>query len=340
VLTAQIMAGAAQGGAEVFFERLCVGLRNAGTGVVPVIRTDRARSARLRSAGLSPWSLPFGGPADILTPIGLRAILRRAKPQIAMAWMGRAAAAAPSGPWRLIGRLGGYYDLRRFRRCHYLVANTEHIAAWIIAQGAEPASVRTLPNFVPDLVGAVPASRAELGVPEGAPLILALGRLHEAKAFDTLIRALADLPATWCVIAGEGDQRARLVRLAEEVGVAARLRLPGWRQDTASLLAACDVFVCPSRREPLGNTVLEAWSAARPVVAAAATGPAALITPEVDGVLVPTDDAATLARELAGVLADPARGADLAAAGRRHYLARYAEPVVLAAWNDFFRAVA
>ena len=98
------------------------------------------------------------------------------------------------------------------------------------------------------------------------------------------------------VIAGEGPERAALLELARREGVADRLHLPGWRTDTAALLAAADLLVCPSRHEPLGNVVIEAWSARRPVVAAAADGPRELIISGRDGLLVPPEDPSALAR--------------------------------------------
>jgi glycosyltransferase involved in cell wall biosynthesis len=340
MLTAQIMAGAKQGGAEVFFERLCIALHDAGDSVLPVIRRDPARATRLRAAGLHPNELRFGGPADLLTRLHLASLLRRAAPAVVVAWMGRAADAVPRGPWTLVGRLGGYYDLKRFRRCRHLIGNTRDIADWIIAQGWPAERVHHLPNFVPDLRGAAPADRAALGIPPGAKLVVALGRLHQAKGFDVLIRALALLPGVHAVIAGEGEQRAALTTLAQAQGVAGRLHLPGWRNDAGSLLAAADLFVSSARHEPLGNAVLEAWSAARPVVAAAAQGPAALIRPGQDGLLAPIEDPEALAAAVVALLTDKPRAARLAEAGRARYLAEFGEVSVVAQWRATLAAIA
>ena len=63
------------------------------------------------------------------------------------------------------------------------------------------------------------------------------------------------LPDVHVLIAGEGPERRSLLALAQAEGVAERLHLPGWRADTAALLAAADLLVCPSRHEPLGNVV-------------------------------------------------------------------------------------
>jgi glycosyltransferase involved in cell wall biosynthesis len=336
---AQVMAGAPAGGAELFFERLSVALARAGESVMPVIRREAARARRLRAAGLDPVELRFGGRLDLLTGPRLVRTLRRFTPRVVVAWMSRAARFAPPGEWVLVGRLGGYYDLRRYRRCDHLVGNTRGIVDWIAGQGWPAARVHLLPNFVPDMTGATPASRSQLGVPDQAPLLLGLGRLHRNKGFDVLIRALPILPGVHAVIAGEGPERSRLVEMAAAHGVAGRVHLPGWRDDTAALLAACDVFVCPSRHEPLGNVVIEAWAAGRPVVAAGAAGPSELIVSDRDGLLVPPDDPGALAQTVRALLDDPDRRAGLAACGRSRYDTGFAEAPVLARWRDFLTRV-
>ncbi len=327
---AHIMAGAPAGGAEVFFERLTAAQQASGETVLPLIRHDPARATRLSAAGLSPIQLGFGGALDLLTRPRLRAVLRRFAPQVAVAWMNRAARMAPHGPWVLAGRLGGYYDLRYYRRCDHLIGNTRGITDWIIAQGWPAARVHHLPNFSPDMRGAAPAA---LPTPPGAPVVLALGRLHRNKAFDILIRALPLLPGVHAVIAGDGPERPALLALASQEGVADRLHLLGWRTDQAALLAACTVLACPSRHEPLGNVVLEAFSAARPVVAADAAGPAELIADGATGLLIPHDDPIRLAQAIDTILQDPTLAARLAAAGRACYEAAHQTTPVLQRWH-------
>lgn len=339
IRVAQVIAGAPAGGAELFYERLTVALAGAGETVLPVIRRDAARAARLRAAGLAPLELPFSGPFDLFTRPRLRTALRRFAPRVTVAWMNRAARFAPRGDWVLAGRLGGYYDLGYYRRCDHLIGNTVAIADWIRGQGWPAPRVHYLPNFAPDLGGAAPLPRETLGVPSDAPLVLALGRLHRNKAFDLLVRALRNLPGVHAVIAGEGPERAALQDLARAEGVTDRLHLLGWRTDTAALLATADLLVCPSRIEPLGNVVLEAWSARCPVIAAAAAGPRELILEDRDGLLVPLEDAPALARAIQSLRDDPIRAAMLARNGRARYEADFAEAPVLARWRQFLATV-
>jgi glycosyltransferase involved in cell wall biosynthesis len=336
---AQIMAGAANGGAELFYERMTVALAEAGHDVLPIIRRAPAREAVLRAAGVAPVALRFGGKLDFFTRPAIRRALKTFKADIAVAWMSRAASHLPSGAQINVGRLGGYYDLKYFGACRYLVGNTLGIVDYIAGCGFPRERIRYLPNFVRDFGGTAPADRAAMGVPEGAKLLLGLGRLHKVKGFDTLIRAAAMLPEAYCVIAGEGPEHAALARLIEELGVGNRVKLLGWRNDAGALLKAADVFVSSSRHEPLGNMVLEAFSAQTPVLAARAEGPVEVIRHGEDGLLVPVDDAAALAAGARALLEDVHLRVKLSLGGRQRFLESFSAPVVVGAWAEFFSAV-
>ncbi len=330
---AHVMAGSQAGGAELFYERLAVAQHQAGDPVLALIRGDARRAARLRQGGLEPHQFRFGGGLDLLTRPRLGRALRAFAPRVTVAWMRRAARMTPRGDWVLAGRLGGFYDLSSYRRCDHLIGNTRGITDWIESQGWPAARVHHLPNFADDH-GALRKVRPDW-LPPATRLVLALGRLHRNKAFDVLIRAVARLPEAMLLIAGEGPERASLEALARREGVGSRLSMPGWRDDAAALLAAADMLVCPSRHEPLGNVIIEAFAARVPVVAAASQGPLELITSGVDGLLAPIDDPVALAAAISTVLDDPALAARLAAAGRARFEAEFALAPVLSRWRDF-----
>jgi glycosyltransferase involved in cell wall biosynthesis len=327
------MAGARAGGAELFFERLCRASVQAGDAILPIIRQHTARAARLQREGCAPLQFRFGGTLDFITRWQVGRALARFAPEVVVAWMNRAAHHTPVGNWALAGRLGGFYDLSYYRRCDHLIANTHGIVAWVRQQGWPSDRVRWLPNFASDFGGAAPLARAVLGVAADGPLVVALGRLHRNKAFDVLIRAMRHLEGVQLVIAGDGPERDGLQRLALREGVAARVHMPGWVDDVGGLLAAAHVLVCPSRHEPLGNVVIEGWSAARPVVATRAAGPAELIHSGLDGILVELEAPDALAAAVGEVLGRPEWAASLAQAGRARFEAEFAEAPVLAQWH-------
>lgn len=339
---AHVMAGAASGGAELFYERLVAAQHRTDDDVLAIIRRNAPRAARLRDGGCDPVELRFGGALDLLTGPRIRRRLAAFKPRIVMAWMSRAAVMTPVGDHVLIGRLGGAYDLRRFRRCDHLVANTRGLVGWISAQGWPAHRVHLLPNFVPDLMpdlrpdlrrGRAAAGLAALPVPPGSPTVLAMGRLHRNKGFDVLIAAMRRLPGVHAAIAGVGPERPALEALARREGVADRVHLLGWRTDQAALLAAATVLAVPSRIEPLGNVILEGFSAGVPVVAAASDGPRETIRPGETGLLTPIDDPERLAEALGAVIGDQGLAVRFGRAGRAEFEARHAEPAVLATWR-------
>jgi glycosyltransferase involved in cell wall biosynthesis len=333
------MAGAAEGGAEAFFVRLVVALHRAGIEQKAVIRRNAKRAAALIAAGVATVELPFGGWFDFATRPALRRILATDKPAIALTWMNRATAALPKSAAVHAARLGGYYDLKYYRRCDHLVANTRDIAAYLVRAGFPEDRVHYLPNFV-DAPPSAPIARAALDTPAGVPLVLALGRLHENKAFDQLLAALARLDGVWLWLAGAGPLEAALKAQAQALGLTDRVRFLGWRDDGSALLAAADLLVCPSRHEPLGNVVIEGWAAGRPVVAAAGAGPAQLIDDGVSGLLAPVDDADALAQTIGRVLSDRGLAQRLAQGGRAAWARAFTEEHVVAAYRDFFQRIA
>ncbi|HXP74424.1 MAG TPA: glycosyltransferase [Stellaceae bacterium] len=336
---AQAMAGAHHGGAETFFVRLALALHRAGQEQRVIIRRDAERAAALRTGGLAPMELPFGGLLDYRTRFGIRRILREFRPRVVLTWMSRATRLCPHGEFVHVGRLGGYYDLKYYRRCDHLIGNTRDIVAYLVRSGWPEGRAHYLPNFVPDMTG-VRIARASLGTPEDVPLVLALGRLHPNKGFDVLIDAVARAPGIHLWLAGEGLARAELETRAERLALGNRVRFLGWREDTAALLATADMLVCPSRHEPLGNVVIEAWAAGVPVVAASSAGPAALIRDGINGLLVPVEDADGLARAMTRLAETRTLRAELAAAGRSTYGAEFSESVVVAQYRAFLEHVA
>ncbi|MDI3306260.1 MAG: glycosyltransferase [Acetobacteraceae bacterium] len=219
---AQVMAGARLGGIELFFERLTPALAEHGHEVVSIIRRNPARAAKLRAAGVEVSELPFGGYFDLLTWGRLRRLLQGFKPEVVIGWSNRANRFIPNGPWVRVGRPGGYYNLKYYKDCDHIAYTTHSLVRWAVEQGWPRQRAHRVPNFVDDPAGTPPASRSSLGVPEGVPLALAMGRLHRNKGFDTLLNAVARLPELHLLLAGEGPEDRALRRHAANLGISGR----------------------------------------------------------------------------------------------------------------------
>ncbi|UOY02646.1 glycosyltransferase family 4 protein [Blastococcus sp. PRF04-17] len=191
------------------------------------------------------------------------------------------------------------------------------------ARRAGARDVRVLPAVAPPRPPATRSRaevREELGVDEGRPLVVAIGRLHPQKGYDVLLEAVArwevdDRLGTppLVAIAGDGPLEAEL---ADRIRAS---RLPvlllGRRDDVADLLGAAELCVLPSRWEGSPFTAQEALRAGTPLVSTRAGGLPELLG---DGAaLVPVGDAGALADAVVRVLTDPAHAAELVERGRR-----------------------
>lgn len=176
----------------------------------------------------------------------------------------------------------------------------------------KPDRVKCIYNPVYDqaltLAAAAPASHPwmEPGQPK---VILAAGRLHEQKGFDVLLRAFEIVRRTTpcrLIIMGEGEERAKLEALVEELGVTDHVSLPGFIENPYAMMARADVYVLSSRWEGLPGALLEAMACGAPVVATnCPSGPDEILEDGRYGALVPVDDHAALAEGIVAALKGP-----------------------------------
>lgn len=335
----QVMAGDTHGGAENFFLRLVCALHNAGVSQEILIKPHAQREKVLRNKGIPVRTASFKKILSFQTRKKIQEHVKAFKPHILLSWMSRASALCPRGSFVHVGRLGGYYDLKYYQSCDYLIGNTPDIVDYFQNHGWPQGYTQYLPNFVSADHGAAKQERRTFDTPENVPLLLTLGRLHQDKAFDVLIRALVFLPEVYVWISGVGPELQGLKTLAQDLGVLSRIRWIGWHESISPLYKACDVYVCPSRIEPLGNVILEAWAHDKPVVAAKSKGPQSLISHQETGLLVDLEDPAALAKAIKKVLDS---------SGLQHHLVRQARGVlqkhftqekVTQQYMDFFKEI-
>ncbi len=333
-----VMSGGKAGGAETFFVSLVIALKDAGHESRAVIRTHQERAELIRAGGVVPLELPFRKWLDFTTTAALRREIADFKPDVVMTWMSRASVMCPTGDFLRLARLGGYYPVKNFQNCDHLICNTTELVDHVVNDGWPRAHATYLPNFA--RIETAPAiNRATFDTPDDVPLVLALGRLHSAKALDILIRALALETRPFLWIAGEGALKSELEDLARDLGVAERVRFLGWRNDKAALFGAADICAFPSRVEPFGNVVLDAWGYGKPLVAAASTGPAELIRDNEDALMVPVDDAPALAAAIGRVMDEEGLAERLVTAGRKRFDDEFTEEACVQRYVTLFEAL-
>ena len=176
------------------------------------------------------------------------------------------------------------------------------------------------------------AQPGPLRLPQGVQpgkYLLFLGRLHERKGVDLLLRAAARLSAAASdvalVIAGDGGERPALEELARQLGIRERTHFVGRVMGEAKvgLLQHCLAAVMPSRHwEAFGLVALEAYAAGRPVVATRLPGLGDVVRHEQTGLLVEPENVEQLAAALQRIITDEAarrRWSEQALATSRDY---------------------
>ena len=173
--------------------------------------------------------------------------------------------------------------------------------------------------------------RREFAIGRETVVLAVVAQLTPWKAQDDAIRALAALPtggpdtalllAGSAVFSGEGtkfDNQAYvdgLHRLASELGVADRVHFLGERADVPAVLAATDIVLLPSWREAYGRIAVEGLAMGVPVVATEVGGPAEIVRPGVDGLLLPPKSPDLWARELGPLVDSASQRAEMGANG-------------------------
>jgi len=191
------------------------------------------------------------------------------------------------------GRIGALVERTALRLPHLIIAVSEQTGRRLATELNVPARVKVVSNGV-DIAAVEKAEAAAEAID-----LLYVGRLVDFKNVDLLLEALAllaqDSPAIRCAIVGDGPERARLEKLAAQLGLADNVIFTGFLEDVGSvygMMKAASVLVLPSKREGFGIVVLEANAAGLPVVVLDYPDSSAkeLIT-DSNGAVVPPDPA-------------------------------------------------
>lgn len=335
-----VMAGAREGGAENIMLESVLALAGAGLTQAVLTRPDnRFRLQRFQETGIETATADFSRWWPFPTRAALSGLIRRFQPDVIEYWMGRAGQFAPAAHRaRSVAWYGGYYKLARFGNCAWHVGLTRDLLRHIRDQGV-PEDRSAIIHTYADFEGAVPVDRASLDTPAGAPVALALARLHWKKGLDTLLDATAQVPGLYVWIAGDGPLESELKAHASRLGLNDRVRFLGWRNDRGALLAASTFVAFPSRYEPFGTVTVDAWAAGRPLIAADAVGPAAYVEDGVSGLLVPKDNVGALATAMQRVISEPGLAQRLVAGGRAAYEAQFTRAAFLRDSFAFYQKV-
>ena len=162
--------------------------------------------------------------------------------------------------------------------------------------------------------------RKQWGIDENAPLIVCVTRLHPEKGTDLLPLIAEKMERGTFLVVGDGPQRGELEANVRRLNLQNRFFFTGWQDDVASLLAASDVYLLPSREESFPQVILEAMAMGLAVVAADVGGVRELVDDGVTGALVPPQDVEGFSTALTRLLANPAMARQMGMAGGKKSL--------------------
>lgn len=185
--------------------------------------------------------------------------------------------------------------------------------------------------------------RAALGVPEDRVVVVIVSRLVRHKGHPELLAAMESVAGAELWVVGErldSDHGADLENYFQYTTLGPRLRRLGYREDTAAILAAADIFALPSHFEGLPMSVIEAMLTGLPVVATDIRGPREQVVEGETGFLVPPRSVAPLAEALRELAGDPALRARMGAAGLARARARFDEGKIIGRTLDLLEKTA
>jgi len=186
------------------------------------------------------------------------------------------------------------------------------------------------------------APPAEWRLPDGAPVVGVIGRLHEQKDPETMLaaaeRVVSGVPDAVFAFAGEGPLAERCRATANLRGLDENVRWLGRLSDVRPLLSRIDLLALSARWEGMPNVVLEAMACGKPVVATRAGGTPEIVHDGVTGFLVPVGDADALAARIVELLADAALRERLGKAGLKRVKEHFSIRKMVAANEALYEA--
>lgn len=225
------------------------------------------------------------------------------------------------------------FHRRLYRSVDGVIAVSHAVKDALIRGGVDPERIRVAHSGVDaSRIDAFDPARVEEFRHRGCVnastrLIGIAGILEQRKGHDVLLRAIRILREAGediaCIAAGEGPLRQYLADRINELGIADRVHLMGFVDDMASFYRALDVFVLPSNKEAMGNSLMEAMLAEVPVVASRVGGSTEIVEEGVSGILFPAGDSPALAAQIAGLLQNRELRERLSRAGRARVLSRF-----------------
>jgi len=358
----EIIPTLVRGGAEKQLSLLATGLPRDEFDVhVNVLTHSGPYEATLRSAGIPVTLIGKKWKIDPAAYWKLQRSIRRLQPDLVHTWLfaanayGRQAAFAAGikhvvAGERCVDRWKVWHefaiDRRLARKTSKIVTNSSGVRDFYVEHGLAAEKFVVIPNGIePSPNGTVTRAELlqELGLPDDAKLIAAVGRLWPQKRYKDVLWAAELLKAVrddaYVLIIGDGPQRDALESFCADIHLQDRVRFLGQRDDVQEILPLLDCFWLGSSYEGQSNAMMEAMAAGIPVVATDIPGNRDLVVPEQTGYLVAIGDAAGMAQKTQFLLNDPQLAQQFSQAAQTRMRTEFSVAKMVQRHADLYRKV-
>ncbi len=330
-----ILGGANKGGAEKFFERLSFAIKTRkNIKLELLIRKNEERYNLLNKQIEKIHQIKNFYFFNPFCHKKIEDIIKKFQPNIVLSWMNRASSFLPvSKGWVNIGRIGGYYKLKNYVNCDYIITNTEDLKEYVIESGWDPNKVEYIPNFVKNNVSNKKLKKSTFKE------IICLSRFHRNKGIDILLKAMPYLKNFKLKIVGQGSEKNQYDELIKKYSLEKNVTFYEWTNNISDFLNASDYLICPSRHEPFGNIVIDGWAHKIPVIVSDTGGPGLLVKNNFNGIKFKNEDIFDLINKIKLLDLNKVLQKKLIKNGYNNYKTKFSEQLIIDKYINFFEKI-
>ena len=166
-----------------------------------------------------------------------------------------------------------------------------------------------------------------------------MGRFHENKAIDILIKSMPFLPSFKLIIVGNGLLENSYRLLINKLNLSDRIKIYKWSNDISNFLTNASMLICPSRHEPFGNIVIDGWAHQIPVVVSNVGGPGSIVKHRYNGLKFEKDNIFDLVNKIKMLSSDESLKKKVTANGFKLFKSKYSEKVIVTKYIGFFNKI-
>ena len=262
-------------------------------------------------------------------------IIESFQPDIVLSWMNRASKILPkSKGWLNVGRIGGYYKIKNYANCDFIITNTNDLRNFVIECGWDSKKVEHIPNFV-----SKKNQTKKIKKISSKKIILCLARFHRNKGVDVLLKAMTYLHGYNLWIVGQGDEKRIYDTIIEKYDLKEKVFFYEWTNNISEFINSADLLVCPSRHEPFGNVVIDGWAHKIPVIVSDTGGLGTLIKNNVNGLKFKNEDFFDLVEKINYLESKKSLVKKIIMNGYNKYESNFSEELIINKYINFFEKI-